>query len=123
VGVLNLTSLALTTQELVEEKGPCNHEANHSCLPFYLVALFFITRSSAIPRKTVMWMLVTLFVIIAMFIGLAGLASSAEVAYGLGGLGSLIGMVVSVAVGLKHMRSHKRPAPKPAGNRQSGVLD
>ena len=78
--------------------------------PFYLVALFFITRSSAIPRKTVMWMLITLLVIIAMFIGLAGLASSAEAAYGLGGLGSLIGMVVSVALGLKHMRSHKRPA-------------
>src|SRR5258708_640974 len=34
VCVLNLTSLALTTQELVEEKGPCNHEANHSCLSF-----------------------------------------------------------------------------------------
>jgi amino acid transporter len=87
--------------------------------PFYLLALFFITRSSAIPRKTVMWMLITLLVIIAMFIGLAGLASSAEAAYGLGGLGALIGMIVSVAVGLKHVRSHKRLRPKPA--RQGGT--
>jgi hypothetical protein len=79
--------------------------------PFYLGALFFITRSSTIPGKTVMWMLITLVVTIAGFVGLAGLVSSPEAAYGMGGLGSLIGMVASVAVGLKHMRSHKRPAP------------
>jgi hypothetical protein len=78
--------------------------------PLYLVVLFFITRSSAIPGKTVMWMLITLVVTIAVFVGLAGFVSSPEAAYGLGGLGSLIGMVASVAVGLKHMRSHKRPA-------------
>jgi hypothetical protein len=79
--------------------------------PFYLAALFFITRSSAIPGKTVMWMLITLVVTVAVFVGLAGLVSSPEAAYGMGGLGSLIGMVSSVAAGLKHMRSHKRPAP------------
>jgi hypothetical protein len=80
-------------------------------LPFYLAAIFFITRSSVIPVKTVMWMLITLMVAIALFVGLAGLVSSPEAAYGMGGLGSLVGMVSSVAVGLKHMRSHKRPAP------------
>jgi hypothetical protein len=79
--------------------------------PFYIAALFFITRSSVIPGKTVMWMLITLIVTIAVFVGLAGLVRSPEAAYGMGGLGSLIGMVSSVAVGLKHMRSHKRPAP------------
>jgi hypothetical protein len=78
--------------------------------PLYLAALFFITRSSASRGKTVMWMLITLVVTIAVFVGLAGFVSSPEAAYGLGGLGSLIGMVASVAVGLKHMRSHKRPA-------------
>jgi hypothetical protein len=77
----------------------------------YLTALYFITRSSAIPLKTVMWMLIMLFVTIAVFIGLALLTVTPQGAYGLGGLGSLIGMVVSVAVGWKHMRSHKRPAP------------
>jgi hypothetical protein len=66
--------------------------------PFYLVALFFITRSTAIPGKTVMWMLITLFVTMALFIGLAGFASFPEAAYGSGGSGSLIGMVASVAV-------------------------
>jgi hypothetical protein len=79
--------------------------------PLYIAALFFITRSSVIPGKTVMWMLITLMVTIAVFVGLAGLVSSPEAAYGMGGLGSLVGMVSSVAVGLKHMRSHKRPAP------------
>jgi hypothetical protein len=79
--------------------------------PFYLAALLFITRSSAIPSKTVGWMLITLVVTIAGFVGLAGFVSSPEAAYGMGGLGSLIGMVASVAVGLMHMRSHKRPAP------------
>jgi hypothetical protein len=79
--------------------------------PFYLAAIFFITRSSVIPVKTVMWMLITLVVTIAVFVGLAGLVSSAEAAYGLGGLGSLIGMVASVVVGLRHMRSHRRPVP------------
>jgi hypothetical protein len=78
--------------------------------PLYLGALFFITRSSASRGKTVMWMLITLVVTIAGFVGLAGFVSSPEAAYGLGGLGSLIGMVASVAVGLKHMLSHKRPA-------------
>ena len=78
--------------------------------PFYLVALYFITRASAIPGKTVMWMLITLLVTIAVFIGLAGFVSSPEAAYGLGGLGSLVGMVASVTVGLMHRRSHKRPA-------------
>jgi hypothetical protein len=78
--------------------------------PFYLAAIFFITRSSVIPVKTVMWMLITLIVTITVFVGLAGLVSSPEAAYGMGGLGSLIGMISSVAVGLKHMRSHKRPA-------------
>jgi len=79
-------------------------------VPLYLPALFFITRSSASRGKTVMWMLITLFVTIAVFVGLAGFVSSPEAAYGLGGVGGLIGMVASVAVGLKHMRSHKRPA-------------
>jgi hypothetical protein len=78
--------------------------------PLYLLALFVITRSSAIRGKTLMWMLLTLVVTIAVFIALAGLVSSPEAAYGLGGLGSLIGMVASVAVGVKHMRSHKRSA-------------
>ena len=79
--------------------------------PLYLIALFFITRSSGSRGKTVMWMLITLVVTIAVFVGLAGFVSSPEAAYGLGGLGSLMGMVASVAVGLKHMRSNKRPAP------------
>jgi hypothetical protein len=78
--------------------------------PLYLLALVIIARSSATPGKTVMWMLISLAVTISAFVGLAGLASSAEAAYGLGGLGSLVGMVASVAVGVKHMRSHKRPA-------------
>jgi hypothetical protein len=79
--------------------------------PFYLIALFFITRSSAIPGKTVMRMLITLVVTIAVFVGSVVFVSSPEAAYGLGGLGSLMGMVASIAVGLKHMRSNKRPAP------------
>jgi hypothetical protein len=77
--------------------------------PLYLVALFFITRSSAIPGKTVMWMLITLVAIIAVFVGLAVFVSTAEAAYNMGGMGSLTGMFASVAVGFKHMRSHKRP--------------
>jgi len=76
---------------------------------FYLVALFFITRSSASRGKTVMWMVITLAVTVVVFVGLAGFVSSPAAAYGLGGLGSLIGMVASIAVGLKHTRSHKRP--------------
>jgi hypothetical protein len=79
--------------------------------PFYLIAFFFITRSSAIPGKTVVRMLIALVVTIAVFVGSAVFVSSPEAAYGLGGLGSLIGMAASVAVGLKHMQSHKRPAP------------
>jgi hypothetical protein len=79
--------------------------------PLYLVVLFFITRSSAIPVKTVMWMLITLVVTIATFVGSAVFVNSPEAAYGLGGLGSLIGMVASVVVGLRHMRSHRRPVP------------
>jgi hypothetical protein len=78
--------------------------------PFYLLALVIIARSSATPVKTVMWMLITLVVTISSFVGLAGLVSSPEAAYGLGGLGSLIGMLASAAVGVKHMRSHRRPA-------------
>jgi hypothetical protein len=77
---------------------------------FYLLALFFITRSSAIPGKTAMWMLITLVVTIAVFVGSVALVSSPEAASLLGGLGSLMGMVASVAAGLKHIRSHKRPA-------------
>ena len=77
----------------------------------YLIALYFITRSSAIPRKTAMWMLTTLFVILVVFIGLALLPSSSEAVYGLGRLGGMIGMVSSIVVGFKHMRSHKRPPP------------
>jgi hypothetical protein len=64
--------------------------------PLYLIALFFITRSSASRGKTVMWMLITLVVTIAVFVGLAGFVSSPEAAYGLGGLGSLIGMAAAV---------------------------
>jgi hypothetical protein len=78
--------------------------------PVYLAALFFITRSSANRGKTVMWMLITLVMTVAVFVGLAGFVSSPEAAYGLGGLGSLIGMVASVAVGLTYTRCHKRPA-------------
>jgi len=78
---------------------------------FYLVALFFITRSSAIPGKTAMWMLITLAVTIALFVGSIVFVSSPEAASRLGGLGSLMGIVASVAVGLKHLRSQKRPAP------------
>lgn len=78
--------------------------------PLYLLALVIIARFSATPGKTVMWMLITLVVTISAFVGLAGLVSSSEAAYGLGGLGSLIGMVASAAVGLQHMRSHRRPA-------------
>jgi uncharacterized membrane protein len=80
---------------------------------FYLLALFFITRSSAIPGKTAMWMLITLVVTIAVFVGSVVLVSSPEAASLVGGLGSLMGAVASVAVGLKHLRSHKRPAPRP----------
>ncbi len=80
--------------------------------PFYLIAFFFITRSSAIPGKTVMRMLITLVVTIAVFVGSVVFVSSPEAAYGLGGLGSLMGMVASVAVGLKHMRSNKRVVRK-----------
>ena len=79
--------------------------------PFYLIAFFFITRSSAIPGKTVMWMLITLVVTIAVFVGSVVFVRSPEAAYGLGGLGSVIGMVASVGACLKHMRSNKRPAP------------
>lgn len=75
-------------------------------LPFYLIALFFIVRSSAVRGKTLMWMLITLLVTIAIFVALAGLVSSPEAAYGLGGLGSLVGMIASVAVGLKHRIAH-----------------
>jgi hypothetical protein len=75
----------------------------------YLAALYFITRSSAIPLKTLTRMLITLFVTIAVFVGLALLTVTPEAAYGLGGLGSVIGMAASVGAGLKHMRSHKRP--------------
>jgi uncharacterized membrane protein len=78
---------------------------------FYLLALFFITRSSAIPGKTAMRMLITLVVTIVVFVGSVVLVSSPEAASLLGGVGSLMGMVASVAVGLKHIRSHKRPAP------------
>jgi uncharacterized membrane protein len=78
---------------------------------FYLLALFFITRASAIPGKTAMWMLITLVVTIAVFVGSVVFVSSTEAVSLLGGLGSLMGMVASVAVGLKHIRSHKRPAP------------
>jgi hypothetical protein len=76
----------------------------------YLAALYFIARSSAVPLKTLMWMLITLFVTIGAFVGLASFTVTAEAAYGMGGLGSVIGMVVSVAAGLTHTRSHKRPA-------------
>jgi len=79
---------------------------------FYLVALFFITRSSAIPGKTAMWMLITLAVTIALFVGSIVFISSPEAASRLGGLGSLMGMVASVAVGLKHLRSQKRLRPR-----------
>ena len=75
----------------------------------YLAALYFIARSSAVPLKTLTWMLITLFVTIAIFVGLAPFAVTAEAAYGVGRLGSVIGMVASVGAGLKHMRSHKRP--------------
>lgn len=78
--------------------------------PLYLLALVIIARFSATPGKTILWMLITLIVTISIFVGLAGLVSSPEAAYGLGGLGSLIGMVASAAVGVKHMRSHRRPA-------------
>jgi hypothetical protein len=78
--------------------------------PIYVVALIVIARRSAAPGKTVMWMLITLVVTVAGFVGLAGLVSSSEAAYALGGLGSLSGMIVSVAVGLMHRRWHKRPA-------------
>jgi hypothetical protein len=78
--------------------------------PLYLIALFFITRSSVIPGKTVTWMLITLVVTIILFVGMACFVSSADAAYGLGSLGTLIGMDASITVGLKHMRSHKRPA-------------
>jgi hypothetical protein len=78
---------------------------------FYLLALFFITRSSAIPGKTAMRMLITLVVTIAVFVGSVVFVSSPKAASLLGGLGSLMGMVASVAVGLNHIRSHKRPAP------------
>ena len=80
--------------------------------PFYLLAFFFIARSSAIPGKTVMRMLITLVVTIAVFVGSVVFVSSPETAYGLGGLGSLMGMVASIAVGLKHMRSNKRVVRK-----------
>jgi hypothetical protein len=79
---------------------------------FYLLALFFITRSSAIPGKTAMWMLITLAVTVAVFVGSVVFVSSPEAASRLGGLGSLMGMVASVAVGLNHVRSHKRPRPR-----------
>jgi len=78
--------------------------------PIYLVFLIVIARRSAVPGKTVMWMLITLVITIAGFVALAGLVGSPEVAYGLGGLGSLSGMIASVVVGFTHMRSHKRPA-------------
>lgn len=77
----------------------------------YLIAFYFITRSSAIPRKTVMWMLITLLVTIGVFISLALLPSSPMAVYGLGRLGGVMGTVASIAAGLKHRRSHKRPAP------------
>lgn len=86
----------------------------------YLITLYFIARSSAIPLKTVMWMLITLFVTLAVFISLALLPSSPTAVYGLGRLGGVMGMVASIAAGLKHRRSHERPAPlhpKRAGNR------
>jgi hypothetical protein len=79
-------------------------------LLLYLAALYFITRSSAIPLKTLTWMLITLLATIAVFVGFAALTVTPEAAYGLGGLGSVIGMVASVGAGLKHLRSHKRPA-------------
>jgi uncharacterized membrane protein len=78
---------------------------------FYLLALFFITRSSAIPGKTAMRMLITLVVTIAVFVGSVVFVSSPKTASLLGGLGSSMGMVASVAVGLKHMRLNKRPVP------------
>jgi hypothetical protein len=78
-------------------------------LVLYLAALYFITRSSAIPLKTLTWMLITLFFTIGVFVGLASLTVTPEAAYGLGGLGSVVGMVASVGAGLKHMQSHKRP--------------
>jgi uncharacterized membrane protein len=80
---------------------------------FYLLALFFISRASAIPGKTATWMLITLVATIAVFVGSVVFVSSPERASLLGGLGSLMGIVASVAVGLKHIRSHKRPAPRP----------
>jgi hypothetical protein len=76
----------------------------------YLVFLIVIARRSGAPGKTLMGMLITLLVTVAAFVGLAGLAISPEGAYALGGAGSLSGMIASVAVGLTHMRSHKRPA-------------
>jgi hypothetical protein len=54
-----------------------------------------------------MRMLITLVVTIAVFVGSVMFVSSPEAASRLGGLGSLMGVVVSVAVGLKHIRSHK----------------
>jgi hypothetical protein len=78
--------------------------------PVYLVSLIVIARRSAAPCKTVMWMLITLVITVAAFVGLAGLVSSPEVAYALGGLGSLTGMIASIAVGIIHMRWNKRPA-------------
>lgn len=78
--------------------------------PIYLVFLIVIARRSSTPGKTVMWMLITLVVTVAGFVALAGLVSSPVAAYALGGLGSLSGMIASIAVGLTHMRFHKRPA-------------
>jgi hypothetical protein len=75
----------------------------------YVTALYFITRCSALPRKTVLWMLITLFVTLAAFIGLAMLSSSPEAVRGLGRLGGTIGMIASIGVGLMHIRLHKRP--------------
>jgi hypothetical protein len=86
-----------------------------------LAALFFITRSSASRGKTVMWMLITLVVTIAVFVGLAGFVSSPEAAYGLGGLGSLIGMVASVAVGLKPALKKAAVKTKALGKKTTGA--
>jgi len=83
--------------------------AKYMVFLIYLAVLYYITRSSATPRKTAMWMLITLFVTLGAFIGLALLPNSPQAVSGLGRLGGAVGMVASIGVGLVHIRSRKRP--------------
>jgi hypothetical protein len=96
---------------------------------FYLIAVYFIARGSAVPRKTILWMVATLFVTFVVFLGLGLLLPFArsregieQAAEHLGALGIQIAMLGSVAVGFRHMRSNKRSIPLGAGRSRASQL-